>query len=162
MRRNARGWIYPNTRSADQRLALIITNQDYSTEIGALSKSHADGEIVGDALRRIGFNVRLVRDSNKADMLGAVSEYADQLQKAGPMGWASFIIPGTAATEKFGDNYLIPVGARIGSQIQLAASGLKLGDVIDILSQTNVQANFRSYRRLPECGVQSVPGPGVV
>ena len=129
--------------SADQRFALIITNQDYSAEIGALSKSHADGEIVGDALRRIGFNVRLVRDSNKADMLGAVSEYADQLQKAGSDGVGFFYYSGHgAATEKFGDNYLIPVGAQIGSQIQLAASGLKLGDVIDILSQTNAQANF--------------------
>ena len=128
---------------AEQRLALIITNQAYLPQLDALSKSHADGEILSQALRTVGFQVRLVKDANKSAMLGAISEYAERLEKAGPDGVGFFYYAGHgAATEKFGDNYLIPIGAQISSQLQLTTLGVQLGEIIDSLSRSSSQVNF--------------------
>lgn len=128
---------------AEKRLALIITNQEYPAEVGTLSKSHADGEILSQALRSVGFDVRLVKDVDKSEMLGAILVYAEQLEKAGRDAVGFFYFSGHgAATEKFGDNYLLPVGARIGTQLQLTTLSMKLGEVLDALSQTDAQINF--------------------
>src|SRR5215831_6457026 len=63
--------ILPQDAEAEQRLALIITNQGYPPQLGALSKSHADGEILSQKLRQVGFEVRQVKDADKSAMLGA-------------------------------------------------------------------------------------------
>src|SRR5262245_10153901 len=103
--------------NAEQRLALIITNQDYPPEVGALSKSHADGEIINQALRKVGFDVLLLKDAERPAMLGAISLYAERLKTAGPNGVGFFYYAGHgAATERFGDNYLLPIGVQINSQ----------------------------------------------
>jgi uncharacterized caspase-like protein len=134
---------FPQQADAERRLALIITNQDYPPQLGALSKSHADGEILSQALRKVGFDIQLVKDADKSAMLRAISDYAERLEKAGPDGVGFLYYAGHgAATEKFGDNYLIPVGVQISSQLQLTTLGVQLGEVIDTLSQTNSQVNF--------------------
>lgn len=134
---------FPQLARAEQRLALIVTNQRYPAEIGALSKSHADGEILRQALLNVGFDVRLVQDVDKAGMLEAISAYAEHLEKAGPDAVGLFYFSGHgAATEKFGDNYLIPIGAQISTQLQLTTLSVKLGEVVEALSKTNAQINF--------------------
>src|SRR5262249_8467682 len=143
----------------EQRLALVITNQSYPPEMGALSKSHADGEILSQALRKVGFDVRLVKDADRSAMLGAISEYAERLQKVDPDSVGFFYYAGHgAATEKFGDNYLIPIGARISSQLQLTMLGVQLGEVIDTLSQTNSQVNFVVIDACRDVAFSPVPG----
>jgi hypothetical protein len=133
----------PFDAEAERRLALIITNQDYPPQLGALSKSHADGELLGQALRKFGFDIQRLKDADKSAMLRAISEYAERLGRAGPDAVGFFYYAGHgAATEKFGDNYLIPIGVQIGSQPQLTTLGIQLGEVIDTLSQTNSQVNF--------------------
>jgi hypothetical protein len=128
---------------AAQRLALIITNQVYPPQFGALSKTHADGEILNHALQKAGFEVRVVKDADKSAMLGAITEYAGRLELAGPDATGFFYYAGHGlATEKFGDNYLIPSGAQINSQLQLMSLGVQLGEVIDRISRTNGQVNF--------------------
>jgi hypothetical protein len=144
---------------AEQRLALIITNQGYPPQLGTLSKSHADGEILNQALRQDGFDVRLVKDADKPAMLGAIREYAKRLEKAGSDGVGFFYYSGHgAATEKFGDNYLIPVGVQISSQLQLTTLGLSLGEVIDTLSQTNSQVNFVIIDACRDVAFRPIPG----
>jgi hypothetical protein len=134
---------FVNNVRADQRFALVITNQAYPAEIGPLSKSHSDGETLSQALRSVGFEVRLLKDADKSAMLGAILEYATLLEKAGSDAIGFFYYSGHgAATEKFGDNYLVPIAAQISSQLQLTTLSVKLGEIIDTLSQTNAQVNF--------------------
>src|SRR5262249_15876397 len=128
---------------AGERLALIITNQAYPPQFGALTKTHADGEILKRALEKAGFTMRIFKHADKSTMLAALTEYAGRLEGAGQEGTGFFYFAGHGvATEKFGDNYLIPVGAQIGSQVQLMNIGVQLGDVINRVSRINGQVNF--------------------
>ena len=45
----------PAPAGADSRLALIITNADYPSEIGALANPHKDGAVSAAALQSVGF-----------------------------------------------------------------------------------------------------------
>jgi hypothetical protein len=148
-----------NDTEAAQRLALIITNQLYPPQFGVLSKTHADGEILKSALQTAGFEVRVVRDVDKSAMLGAITEYARQLELAGADGTGFFYFAGHGlATETFGDNYLIPIGAEIGSQVQLMSLGVQLGEVIDKIARTNGQVNFVVIDACREAAFTPVPG----
>ena len=69
----------PQEADAEPRLALIITNQDYPPQLGALSKSHADGEILSQALRKVGFDIQRVKDADKSSMLVAMRRSAPLL-----------------------------------------------------------------------------------
>ena len=145
--------------AAGERLALIITNQAYSPQLGALTKTFADGEILKRALEKAGFTVRIVKDADKSTMLAALTEYAGRLEGAGQEGTGFFYFAGHGvATEKFGNNYLIPVDAQIGSQEQLMSFGVQLGDVINRVSRINGQVNFVVIDACREAVFSPVPG----
>ena len=44
------------------RIALVITNQEYSQPGARLTNTHRDGDIVKEALERVGFKVTVARD----------------------------------------------------------------------------------------------------
>ncbi len=127
----------------EPKLALIITNKEYPASIGALENTHRDGERMAAVLTTLGFNVVHRRDLDKAAMIAAVAEYIGRLEGAGPEAIGFFYYAGHgAANSKYGENYLIPVGAPIVSDTQLPLQGVKLGEIINSIAATSVKANF--------------------
>ncbi|MGO9171020.1 MAG: caspase family protein [Rhodomicrobium sp.] len=125
------------------KLALIVTNKAYPASIGALEKTHRDGERMAAALTALGFTVVHKRDLDKAAMLSEVSDYVVRLEKAGPEAIGFFYYSGHgAANSKYGENYLIPVAAPITSDAQLPLQAVKLGEIIDSIAATSAKANF--------------------
>jgi caspase domain-containing protein len=59
-------WLLPGAlgAQAEQRLALLIGNQRYSSKIGPLKNPHADIALIGAALRSLGFMVTEIKDAN--------------------------------------------------------------------------------------------------
>lgn len=128
------------------KFALVITNKDYPSAIGALENTHRDGERVAAALTALGFAVVHRRDLDKADMVQAVADYVERLEKAGPEAAGFFYYAGHgAANSKYGENYLIPVAAPIVSDTQLSLQAVKIGEIIDSIAATSAKANFLMF-----------------
>jgi hypothetical protein len=57
-------WIFaaillPGLARAETRLALIITNAGYPSEIGTLSNPHKDGAVIATGLQAVGFEKKI-------------------------------------------------------------------------------------------------------
>ncbi len=129
--------------AAGPKLALIVTNKAYPASLGALENTHRDGERVAAALTALGFAVVHRRDLDKAAMMAEIADYVVRLEKAGPEAVGFFYYSGHgAANSKYGENYLIPVGAPVASDTQLPLMAVKLGEVIDSIAATSAKANF--------------------
>ena len=63
---------------AETRLALVITNAAYPSEIGALANPHKDGMVIAAGLQSVGFerdNITIVRDADQPTLRLAVAEF---------------------------------------------------------------------------------------
>ena len=97
--------------SAEKRLALLIGNQSYTSEIGRLANPHNDIILLERTLKAIGFEVATVRDAGLATLHQAVNGYSCRVQAAGPNAVAFFYYSGHGAADA-GTDYLIPVDVR--------------------------------------------------
>jgi uncharacterized caspase-like protein len=77
-----------------QRLALVVTNENYAPELYPLQYTHADGRIVAAALKEIGFNVRVLRDGSISRFEQAFEDFLAEVRAAGPDTVAFFYFSG--------------------------------------------------------------------
>ncbi len=94
-----------STYAAQQRLALVIGNQDY--EESPLTNPRNDAKDMAAALKRVGFEVMLYIDVSQAEMEQAVRAFGKRLNN-NTIGL--FYYSGHGASYA-GENYLIPIGA---------------------------------------------------
>ena len=75
--------LLPSHARAEARIALLIGNEAYASEIGGLANPHNDIALVEQALKGLGFEVVTVRDAGLGALTRAVNAYARRLQAAG-------------------------------------------------------------------------------
>jgi hypothetical protein len=154
------------SQATEARIALVLTNQMYGRELGALENTHEDGRLVATALRKVGFDVTLVRDASRPALVGAVSQHVAQLQMAGPKAIGFLYYSGHGAADSAdGDNYLIPVDAALTAAAQLPIMAVKLGDNISSVAASGAHANFVVFdacRNVPLVRSQKSPYKGFV
>jgi uncharacterized caspase-like protein len=110
--------LFPVPARAESRLALIITNAGYPSEIGTLTNPHKDGAVIATGLQAVGFeknNIVIVRDADQPTLRIAVADFVERMEGAGPDVVAFFYYSGHGAADRTdrGENYLIPIGAKI-------------------------------------------------
>ncbi len=132
------------SQEANRRVALVIANAAYPPQLGALSNTHLDGDIIARALSGIGFDVTLVRDANVSDFREQLLSFIKKLRQPGPRPVAFFYFSGHGAadTSMFGENFLIPVGAPIQDAAELRARAVGLQDVIKAIEATDPLVSF--------------------
>ncbi len=121
--------------SAQNRIALLIGNQDYGPGVGKLINPLNDTKLVANALRKVGFRVLpILENGTRADILDALDGYVAALKAAGPdaIGFIYYSGHGIAAR---GVNYIIPVDVASPSTRLLRAGGVKQSEVLDILQK---------------------------
>lgn len=126
------------------KLALLIGNEGYSPEVGPLANPHNDLELVGTALRSIGFEVVApVKDAKRAQILAAVTAFRIRLQAAGSgaIGFVYYSGHGAADADT-GTNYLIPIDASAPGTVTFWHEALKLDDVLKELDRARAAAKF--------------------
>src|SRR5215831_16535775 len=80
---------------AEPRIAMLIGNQDYATDVGPLKNPLNDIRLVGAALAKVGFEVMTsVQDANRGRILYAAHDFAGRLQAAGPEAVGFFYYSG--------------------------------------------------------------------
>ena len=132
---------------AETRLALIITNADYPPEIGALANPHKDGAVIAAALRNVGFeqgNVAVIKDADQPTFRTAVADFIERIEKAGSDAVVLLYYSGHGAADRTerGENYLIPVGAKISLAKQLPILGVSLSEITKALERVPAKARF--------------------
>lgn len=91
----------------NRRVALVIGNSDYSNDIGRLANPTRDAGAIADALRRTGFEVSLLQNVTREEMLRAVLQF-DRSLRDSDVGL--FYYAGHAVQVN-GRNFMIPTGA---------------------------------------------------
>ena len=136
------------TAQAERRLALVIANQDYPADIGALSATHRDARLVSDALTSIGFEVTPIFDANAGDMAAAISDFEIEISSAAERGenvvaffYAS--MHGASLTvNNRNRNFLIPARETIRTRGDLIRKGVRMDQLIEGLSVSGAKAVF--------------------
>jgi uncharacterized caspase-like protein len=113
---------------AEKRIALLIGNEAYASEIGRLANPHNDIALLEQALKRVGFDVTVERDAGLGALTRAVNAYARRLQSAGPGAVGFFYYSGHGASDG-STNYLIPIDVKTIETGELWDQSLQLTEI---------------------------------
>jgi hypothetical protein len=149
--------------SADQfrtarsdHLALLIANANYPDADAAMVDVTDGADALASVLRSHGFSVVIVRDATRAGMIEAI----DGLKAAARPGSVVLVYFGGFGIQSEGQNYMIPVDAKIwrerdvrhngveieGALSDLGASGARIRiAIVDASRRNPYERRFRSY-----------------
>lgn len=116
---------------ADQRVALVIGNSNYQTA-PKLANPGNDAQSVAQLLNSAGFEVTQAIDLSRSEMVRAVQDFSDKIAARGP-GAVAMIYYAGHGVQLAGENYLLPVDAKISSPSDLDGNSLRLVDVMGTL-----------------------------
>lgn len=114
---------------AAERVALVIGNAAYRN-VPSLRNPGRDAQLIATALTEIGFETEIRLDLDKAGMEQALYEFIDHAQGAG----IALIYYAGHGMEFGGRNYLIPVDARLRTDIELGFQTVPLDLVMTAVS----------------------------
>ena len=123
----------PGAARAEPRLALVIGQGAYAA--GELPTAVNDAGLVGQTLTSAGFEVVQGRDLNQADLRRIIRDFLDGVQTATPDTSVVIYFAGHALQVE-GENYILPVDARIGRESDIPIEGYRVSDIIRSLSAT--------------------------
>jgi formylglycine-generating enzyme required for sulfatase activity len=120
--------LLPSHAWAEARIALLIGNEAYASEIGRLANPHNDVALLEQALKGLGFEVVVERDAGLGSLTRAVNAYARRLQAAGPNAVGFFYYSGHGASDG-NTNYLIPIDVKTTETGELWDESLRLTEI---------------------------------
>jgi len=121
------------------RLALVIGNGDYPQ--APLRNPVNDAALMTETLRRVGFEVEEFLNADRRGLTKAFHAFADRLNQAGD-GTVALIYYAGHGAQLRGENYLIPVDARIEEQLDIEIEGVRASSLLEILNQTGNRLNI--------------------
>jgi hypothetical protein len=117
---------------AENRMALVIGNSAYQA-VSVLPNPANDAKAVSELLTSAGFEVVPAADLTLADMRVAIREFTSLVSAKGPDTVALIFFAGHGL-QVDGDNYLVPIDARINREADVPMEALRLADVMNVLS----------------------------
>jgi hypothetical protein len=115
----------------EQRIALVIGNSNYRNVV-QLQNPDNDAESMAQFLNSAGFEVIAATDLTQSDMIKVVQDFTAKVGAHGPNTVAMIYYAGHGV-QLAGENYLIPVDAKISSPSDLVNNSLRLVDVMATL-----------------------------
>jgi uncharacterized caspase-like protein len=115
----------------EQRIALVIGNSNYQN-VTQLSNPDNDAKSVAQLLNAAGFEVILATDVSHNEMIQVVQDFSGKIAERGPNTVAMVYYAGHGV-QLAGENYLVPVDARISSEPDLINGSVRLVDVMATL-----------------------------
>ena len=116
---------------ADQRVALVIGNSNYQTA-PKLTNPGNDAQSMAQLLNSAGFEVTQATDLTRSDMVRVVQDFSNRVAARGP-GTVAMVYYAGHGVQVAGENYLLPVDAKISSPSDLEGNSLRLIDVMGTL-----------------------------
>jgi tetratricopeptide (TPR) repeat protein len=126
------------TVQKERRIALVIGNGAYGSE-GNLRNPTNDATDMAEALRRLKFDVILIKNADKKQMEESLEKFYHQL-KLGHVGLLYYAGHGIQSDD--GNNYLIPVGARINRSSDIPFEAIPLGKIVGAMEGLGDRINI--------------------
>jgi uncharacterized caspase-like protein len=123
----------------ERRLALVIGNGAYAA--GALPTAANDAGLVAQTLQAAGFDVAGARDLDGETLRRSFRDFVQKVQEAGP-NTVAFVYLAGYGVQLSGENYFVPVDAKIARDIDVPVESLRLSDYMRQLSALPVKANI--------------------
>jgi len=115
----------------EQRVALVIGNSNYQNAV-QLTNPGNDAQSMAQLLNQAGFEVIAATDLTQNDMIKVVQDFSDKVAARGPNTVAMVYYAGHGVQLE-GENYLIPVDAKVSSPSELVGDSVRLVDVMATL-----------------------------
>lgn len=123
--------------SAETRLALVMGNSDYKT--APLKNPANDARLMAQALKGVGFDVTSVINANQSQMRRAIVTFGRKLAKGDSVGLVYYAGHGVQVA---GENYLIPLGADIKRDDEVALASINLTDLLRTMAHAKSRLNI--------------------
>lgn len=115
----------------EQRVALVIGNSNYQNA-PQLANPDNDAQSMAQFLNSAGFEVISATDLGQNDMLRVVHDFSAKVSARGPNTVAMVYYAGHGV-QLAGENYLVPVDAKVSNQTELVNDSVRLVDVMSTL-----------------------------
>ncbi len=125
--------------NANPRIALVIGNATYADQ--ALATTANDAGLIAQTLQAAGFDVVGARDLDEKSLRTAFRDFLDKAAAAGP-DMQAFVYLSGRALQYDGDNYFVPVDARINRDADAPIDAVRLSDFTHALAQTPGRARI--------------------
>lgn len=115
----------------EKRIALVIGNSAYEN-VARLPNPANDAKAMSQFLNSAGFEVIAANDLNQDEMIQVLQDFSAKIAERGPNSVA-FVYYAGHGVQVAGDNYLIPVDARISTEADLPNEAVRLVDLMATL-----------------------------
>ncbi|WP_407119676.1 caspase domain-containing protein [Bradyrhizobium sp. STM 3561] len=115
----------------EQRVALVIGNARYQNAT-QLANPDDDAQSMAQFLNSAGFEVVAATDLTQNDMIRVVQDFSAKVASRGPNTVAMIYYAGHGV-QLAGENYLVPVDAKVSSPTELVNNSVRLVDVMSTL-----------------------------
>ena len=133
-------FIFPALLTAqERRVALVIGNGDYQAATKLINPVN-DAADIGEVLAGLGFDVEVRIDADLDTMEKAVLRFGNKL--AGSTDSVGFFYYAGHGVQSNGENYLIPVDARLSAESMLRIRAIPLQFVLDSIGEAGNKLNI--------------------
>lgn len=133
------GLSHAQAQPLEKRIALVIGNGAY--QAGALASSANDAGLVAQTLQAAGFDVVGARDLDMATFRASLREFIDKASASGP-DTVAFVYFAGYGLQFEGENYLVPVDARIARDSDVPLEAIRLSDLVRPLAGLPLKARI--------------------
>ena len=130
---------FAQTDAPNPRIALVIGNAAYPDQ--ALTTTANDAGLIAQTLQTAGFDVVGARDLDQKSLQSALRDFFDKAAAAGP-DMQAFVYLAGRAQQYNGDNYFLPVDAKIARDGDLPLAAIRISDVAHALAATPGRARI--------------------
>ncbi|WP_437182551.1 caspase family protein [Rhodoplanes tepidamans] len=117
---------------AEPRMALVIGNSAYQA-VTELPNPANDAKAMAELLSAAGFEVTTAPDLGQAEMRKAIGDFAAKVAERGP-DTVSLVFYAGHGLQVDGENFLVPVDARIAREADVPLQTVRLADVMNALA----------------------------
>ena len=129
----------PGAAQAEKRIALVIGNAGY--QAGALATPANDAGLIAQTLQAAGFDVVGARDLDQDTLRHAFRDFVEKATASGS-DTVAFIYASGYGVQLEGENYFVPIDARIARDSDVAAEALRVSDYIRPLAAMKLKASI--------------------
>jgi uncharacterized caspase-like protein len=131
--------IAPSAAQAEKRIALVIGNAGY--QAGALNTPANDAGLIAQTLQAAGFDVVGARDLDQDTLRHAFRDFVEKATASGP-DTVAFIYLSGYGLQLEGENYFVPIDARIARDSEVAVEALRISDYTRPLAAMKLKASI--------------------
>src|SRR6516225_3406361 len=122
---------------AEKRIALVIGNAGY--QAGALNTPANDAGLIAQTLQASGFDVVGARDLDQDSLRRAFRDFLDKASASGP-DTVAFIYLAGYGLQLEGENYFVPIDAKIAHDSDVPSEALRISDYSRPLAALKLKA----------------------